>query len=475
MELEQLNPFVRAPDDAKRGMYIVFPLKYDAKCSLSEVDVAEEFASTCTLDEVTFHSDDFIQLMNDKCRQGGGFVRQLTLNFPNLKIEWAPDHFCESSDFQLFVFAKGIAFLTAFLAYDNCEFRLLYDFVVPGYVDDRDSQAAVRSVFTDLIESEILDKFTSDLRWFNQPLETGQPTDIIKEYYRMNIARVPRPFATRESYFKMAYNAHRLMDLNADFSDESESDVKYVSGAKDVNTYLYGWGCAVTSQELSFVYRLDSYDRDKKTGEILSKKTPEKLVAGLLNRAHDDLMLLMLVMYQKYKGTEINDAIHERYFQVVPMHEKHKKREKHEEQGNRPALEKQESIADLKSKALSLIAYDTLKPSQISRWNNVCEIYADLLDLCGVDDVINEVKTKIDLLTEAQDRIDAKRDNSLSMVITVFGLVSIVSAILEVVSFLVGGGIWMWSMFVTSFMGVFVLGMYLAKSVWSHKNRKGDL
>lgn len=38
--------------------------------------------------------------------------------------------------------------------------------------------------------------------------------------------------------------------MTRDFTDESEKDVEYATGAKDVEDEHYGWACAITSQEM---------------------------------------------------------------------------------------------------------------------------------------------------------------------------------------------------------------------------------
>ncbi|WP_156647271.1 hypothetical protein [Lacticaseibacillus manihotivorans] len=153
-------------------------------------------------------------------------------------------------------------------------------------------------------------------------------------------------------------------------------------------------------------------------------------------------------MYQKYESMNINEKIHSRYMKADER---------------TPA-----SVRDLKQEALNLIAYETLAPSQISRWNNVSEIYRNLLDLTGVNETIAEVKDKITLLTDEQDRRDAARDNAISMVITVFGLVSIISAILQTVDYLDSRSPVMWVSFIGSLAVVLVFGIYLGMR-WTRK------
>ena len=47
-----------------------------------------------------------------------------------------------------------------------------------------------------------------------------------------------------------------------------------------------------------------------------------------------------------------------------------------------------------------------------------------------MNEALEEISQKINLLNEEQDRIDGQRESRVSMIITVFGLVSVVSAAL---------------------------------------------
>ena len=51
--------------------------------------------------------------------------------------------------------------------------------------------------------------------------------------------------------------------------------------------------------------------------------------------------------------------------------------------------------------------------------------------LNGVNEALEEISQKINLLNEEQDRIDGQRESRVRMIITGFGLVSIVSAALS--------------------------------------------
>lgn len=420
------------PANSQRGMFMILPLKYDEHLSISNFS-CRGLNLPLADKQPQFQSTDFIQLMNHKCAKKENFVRRWVLDFPDDTIKLVAQPFT-FTNFQIFVFNNGIAFLTAYLEYANVDTAAVYTFFQPGYTVK--AGAELRADFMKQIQAKILDHIRPELEWFTDNFHdesdsstTMYSSDLItKDAYRMNVAYAPDRFESPEALQQPTYNLHRMVDLNREFTDSSEHDLAYVTGAKDVDDEHYGWGCAITSQELSYVYAPND--------------------APLPTRANDDLLLLMLVMYQKYESMSINEKIHSRYMKANERS---------------PA-----SVPQLKQEALNLIAYETLAPSQISRWNNVCEIYRTLLDLTGVDETIAEVKDKVALLTEEQDRSDAARDNAISMVITVFGLVSIISAILQTVDYLDSRSPVMWVSFVGSLVVVLVFGMYLGMR-WTHK------
>lgn len=88
---------------------------------------------------------------------------------------------------------------------------------------------------------------------------------------------------------------------------------------------------------------------------------------------------------------------------------------------------------------MEFIAYGTLTPSQVSKWNNVCETYRALQKENGVNEALDEIKEKIELLNEEQDHIDSKRESRVSMILAVFGFVSIIAAALQILDYLSSG------------------------------------
>lgn len=401
-----------APGNIDRGLYIILPLRYQGSFQSIAVDEKET-----ELPELTFDSSDFTELLSVKCRNGN-FVKRVSVNSKlqetieawNGKEETSKKY--QIDDLQLFIFNNGIAFITVYLSYKNKDVNQIYKFINPGYVQEsNDKEKSVQDVLLESLEEKVFElvqkKMKITLSWFIQDKDSRKY--IIKEAYRLNIASLPKRFEDNEIPKKIAYNEHRLIDVTRDFTDESEKDVEYATGAKDVEDEHYGWACAITSQEISYAY-----------GPGPGKDVPPS-AEELPVRAEEDLLLTMIVMYQKYTCMIFNEKIHQRFTSGAGK------------------VKKEENLRDLKREALEFISYGTLAPSQISRWNNVCETYRFLQKQNGVNELLEEISQKITLLNEEQDRIDGERESRVSMIITVFGLVSIISATLQMLDYISTG------------------------------------
>ena len=392
-----------APGNIDRGLYIILPLRYQGSFQSITVDKEDP-----ELPELIFDTSDFTELLSVKCRNGN-FVKRVSVNSKlqetieawNRKAETSKKY--QVDDLQFFIFNNGIAFITIYLSYQNKDVDKIYQFIHPGYVQDKSEDInLIQKVF-----GCIQKKSGVTLSWFTQDEKTKRY--IIKEAYRLNIASLPNRFEDNEIPKRIAYNGHRLVDLTRDFRDASEEDVEYATGAKDVDDEHYGWGCAITSQEISYAYG---------PGPGKTKPRDKK---GLWERSEDDLLLTMIVMYQKYTCMIFNEKIHQRFT------------------SEERRLKGEASLRDLKREALEFISYGTLAPSQISRWNNVCETYRSLRKQNGVNEALEEISQKITLLNEEQDRIDGERESRVSMIITAFGLISIIAAALQTLDYISTG------------------------------------
>lgn len=435
-----------APGNIDRGLYIILPLRYQGSFQSILVDKEDpEFP------ELTFDSSDFTELLSVKCRNGN-FVKRFSVNSKLQETVEAWNGKAETSkkyqidDLQLFIFNNGIAFITVYLSYKNKDVNQIYKFIDPGYVQEsNDKEKSVQDVLLEALEEKVFGlvqkKMKITLSWFIQ--DENSRKYIIKEAYRLNIASLPKRFENNEIPKRIAYNGHRLVDVTRDFEDVSEMDVEYATGAKDVEDEHYGWACAITSQEISYAYGPGS------------GKTEPRDKKGLWERSEDDLLLTMIVMYQKYTCMIFNERIHQRFI------------------GESSRLKREESLRNLKREALEFISYGTLAPSQISRWNNVCETYRSLQKQNGVNELLEEISQKITLLNEEQDRIDGERESRVSMIITVFGLVSIISATLQMLDYIsTGRPLMIIGFLATSVVMILFFLIMIYKEVRKKKKRK---
>lgn len=412
-------------DDLERGMFLILPLQYEEKTGFQNISVMGK--------PEPFESNDFIEIINRKCRMDGHFVRRYKLDTELDPIQMNAE--IPVFDIQLFVFYNGVAFLSVYLSYHNKDTDSVYEFIYPGYLSEAQKVKRKQISFLQEIADKILNSFKPEMHWFmTDEKNYGM---IFKEAYRMNVAYVPNRLKDTDTINKITYNEHRIIDLSRNFEDFSEKDVEYVTGAKDIISEDYGWGCSITSQEISFVYA---------QGEM-----------PLEVRATEDFLLTLLVMHQKYSCLLLNEEIHQRHMV------------------KKGTGRFQKNIQELKWDAMEFIAYGTLAPSQISRWNNVCDIYRLLIKMSGVDEAIVEVKEKIGLLNEEQERIDSHRESMIGMIIAVFGLFSIVGAILQITDYVSTGRIELCTSFIFSMIGILVFGLVLAKMFWTRKKHKGDV
>lgn len=79
---------------------------------------------------------------------------------------------------------------------------------------------------------------------------------------------------------------------------------------------------------------------------------------------------------------------------------------------------------------------------------------------------------KNNLLNEEQDRIDAKRESRVSMIITVFGLVSIISAALQTLDYISTGKPLMIIGFLITIVAILVFFLYLILSEIKKKRKR---
>ena len=81
-----------------------------------------------------------------------------------------------------------------------------------------------------------------------------------------------------------------------------------------------------------------------------------------------------------------------------------------------------------------------------------------------ISSAIEDISSKINILTEHQEEIERAKSETVVNIITVFGLISIMASVLSIVQILSGGNIIIWiSTILTAFMMVLVTFIALWK------------
>jgi len=135
---------------------------------------------------------------------------------------------------QLFIFDNGIALFSMLLVYENVQTPYIYDFINSGYVNDQKED--LRKNVVSLVESIRVNGRENVLSLYVESEDMA-----VKESYVFNAAFVTKRFRDLETLDKTTFNAHKLIDLSREFEDESETDIAYTYGARDVELNTYRW------------------------------------------------------------------------------------------------------------------------------------------------------------------------------------------------------------------------------------------
>ena len=161
------------PDNINRGLYIILPLRYQGSFQSVAIDKKDtEFP------KLTFDSSDFTELLSVKCRNEN-FVKRFSINSRlketveawNEKVAASKEY--QLDDLQFFIFNNGIAFITIYLSYQNKDVDKMYQFINPGYVQDKSEdinriQDALLNALEEKVFGFIQEKLRVTLSWFTQ-------------------------------------------------------------------------------------------------------------------------------------------------------------------------------------------------------------------------------------------------------------------------------------------------------------------
>lgn len=227
-------------------------------------------------------------------------------------------------------------------------------------------------------------------------------SSYLLDSYAYIFAVVPEWFDELEHMQKITFNLHKMMPIDAPMEDAAEEDIRYVYAAKNLQHKAYRWGCCVTSQTISYVTA--NPDMDFET----ERKT----------QSEDGLPVVLLSLYEKYTCL--------RFTQLITHLEK-------------------SQIKSLKDLMLNFQAFGTVAPANLSRWHNVKQIYANLLEVNDIPAAIQDISAKLVILTTHQEEIDSARRETVINIITLFGIVSILASVLSIVQILSDGNVVIWA------------------------------
>lgn len=240
---------------------------------------------------------------------------------------------------------------------------------------------------------------------FLQPLGLRKFFDGDSSYlldaYSYLFAVVPQWFEGLEPMQRATFNLHKMMSLDAPMEDAAEEDIRYVYAAKNQQAQAYRWGCCVTSQTISYVVADEAMD----------------FAAQQAAQAADGLPVVLLSLYEKYTCL--------RFTELATQLQK-------------------EQVKQLKNLMLHFRAFGTVAPANLSRWHNVKQIYANLLEVNDIPAAIEDISAKVNILTARQEEIERARSEAVINIITLFGIVSILASVLSIVQILSDGDALIW-------------------------------
>ena len=303
----------------------------------------------------------------------------------------------ELSDSWLYVFRTRVAFLCLNLSFDKIE--TLQAICNPGWAynpaeffwNDPMGESHPFSV----------EKWLSD---FLSPLGIQKFFDGESSYlldaYTYIFTVVPQWFENLEQMRKPVFNLHKMMPLDIESEDEAEEDIRYVYAARNQEKDAYRWGCCVTSQTISYIVADEAMDFE----------------AERRAQASDGLPVVLLALYEKYTCL--------RFAELTRMNKG--------------------KIKELKELMLNFQAFGTVTPANLSRWHNVKQIYANLLEVNDIPAAIEDISTKLNILTAHQEAVEHARSETIINLITIFGIVSILASVLSIVQILADGDLLIW-------------------------------
>ena len=418
-ELESLRPVL---DDTQYGAFLILPLKYDNVPNMDYICriARQEDPDTVDISEpvkAMLSGSDPAAAGTRYRMTGEDFVRELLGQENALRAcRFFVENESERYDFavhsaDLYLFHTKVAFLSLGLTCgDISAVKVICN---PGYGDNPNCRCG----FVDENGGEVLFSLENLLGNFARRCGLRKIFDgagsMILESFGYMVAVLPRRFKLLETIRHLTFSLHKMMPLDALQEDVSEDDIRYAYAARDGELASYRWGCCVSSQTVSYV---------------VADAQPD-IAAEMAVQAQDGVPVAILALYQKYTCLRFTELIRQR--------------------GARSR-----SIYVLKKLMLEFQAYGTITPANLSRWHNVKQIYAHLLEVNDVAAAIEEIGSKIDILTEQQRELESARNSAVLNIITIFGIVSILASVLSIIQILSGGDMTTWIVTILTTVGI---------------------
>ena len=391
----------------KFGSYIIIPVKYENE-ELREAMLQERIEAypVSTMDV----NENVKEMFNGSHNASGSCYKvkreDLCAAFDGVnsfKVEKAGDTYSfKIEDSYLYIYFTQVAFLCLQIRYEDM--RAVHAICNPG-----SAMNTARFSMADQEGNETVFSMETWLGDFLEPLCLKKFFDGNSSYlldaYTYLLALFPERFRTLEEMKRLTFNLHQMMPLDTLVEDDSEADIRYVYAVKVQSLNSYRWGCCVASQTISYVVADEEMD----------------IAAEMDVQACDGLPVVTLALYQKYTCL--------RFTQLIS------------------ALEgrKMSRVKELKKMMLRFQAFGTVLPAGLSRWHNVKQIYGYILEVNDISTAVSDVSAKVSILAERQEELERSRNEMFINLITLFGVISILASVLDIIQILSGGGTAVWA------------------------------
>ncbi len=403
----------------EHGSYIIIPLKFEGEISRI-IRLCEKSGLIHTKITSMDFNDIFKSMLNSQIKNPVGLVYTLPSNLicqiPDCSQNWIYDkHKYKFTKSYLYIFHTNVAFLCIGITYNSIEalnalcnpgrpnqWNLIFESVPPS---------KAKKCF-DLNESiqNICSQFNLDLFFENSP--------ALLDNYTYSIALTDHWFNSTKEIEKKTYKLHQMISMDSTIEDDSEDDIKYVFSKKDERMDSYRWGCCIASQYFTHIIAKCN------TGEYGEY---ESIESTLKEESNNTLPIIVFSLYERYTCL--------RFTRALNNHLNHKAQ-----------------LNKLKKSMLAFKAYGTFPSIELSRYYNIKQIYRHLSDVNDIDESIDDVEAKLNLIMDHQQEASQKKNDWLSFFITIFGAVSIIESAQSIAQNITSETPFMWEITVSSLL-----------------------